>query len=590
MVRAPGLNPTGILTVAFCMMLLNGHPESALHIVAVGIVWAFAELWNVQFQGFRKSIPLALSAGGLALLITAIYMLPILEAIPQTSEHRHREEIYKHATRSAPLDVVEQKLLHQLVPFIHGEPQSEWKWRPGDVPFLAENSYAGGAVMFLALIGLLCSRWRGRWFVLALMFFGTAIGIQLAPFADLVAKLPLFNIALNERLILVAALGMSILAALGVDTIISERKPLRTASAALAAFTSLAALCWWLYPKMTARGLSPGFLRERCLLLLVPPLLVAASVVLRRRPVMLGFALVVLIAGERTLESADINPTLSARMFYPKIPILNRLPHGEEPYRIVGFGWSFLPNTATMYQLEDVRSYSAMTFMANYDLQNLWSIQQPVFFNRVDDPGKPFLSLLNVKYALALRSMALPAGWSLVMTDRESQLFENQHVLPRAFIPKNIFISGVPFVSYGKDFRTAPDYGERSWIVDAGVAPHDEKNGSGSLSIRKQGMGTLLITARLDSNAWVVVSEMAWKGWRAYIDGKPTKLRSANGMLQAMLLPAGQHEVRLVYLPHSFVVGRVISAITLVSLAAAAMVAFFRRRHRKALHQAGLVS
>ncbi|MGH9423879.1 MAG: hypothetical protein ACRD3J_28140, partial [Thermoanaerobaculia bacterium] len=358
-----------------------------------------------------------------------------------------------------------------------------------------------------------CSRWRGRWFVLTLMFFGTTIGIQLAPFADLVAKLPLFNIALNERLILVAALGMAIFAALGVDAILNGRKPLRTASAAFAVFVVLSMLCWWLYPAMLARGLSQGFLRERCLLLLLPTLLVAASVALRRRPAMLGFALVLLIAGERTLESADINPTLSARMFYPKIPILNRLPHGEEPYRITGFGWCFLPNMATMYQLEDVRSYSAMTFMANYDLQSLWSIQQPVFFNRVDDPAKPFLSLLNVKYALALRSM--PAGWSLVMADRGSQLFENQHVLPRAFIPKNVFISGVPFVSYGNDFRTAPDYGERGWIVDPGASPHDEKNGSGSLNIRKRGMGTLMIDARLDSNSWVIVSEMAWKGWRA---------------------------------------------------------------------------
>lgn len=579
-VRTPGLNPMGILTVAFSMMLLNGHPESALHIVAVGLLWALAELWNIQFQGFKKSVPLAFGAGALALLLTAIYMLPILEAIPQTSENRHRKVIFVHAVRSAPLEIVEQKLLLQFVPFLHGEPQREWKWKPGDVPYLAENAYAGGAVMALALIGLCCSRWRGRWFVLTLIFLGTTIGIELAPFADLVAKLPLFDIALNERLILVAALGATIFAALGVDVIINGRKPRRTVAAALVVVAALSALCWWFYPNMIARGLSPGYVREKCLLLLLPALFVALSVALRRRPALLGFALVALIAGERALESADTNPTLSARMFYPKIPILNRLPRGEEPYRITGFGWVFLPNMATMYQLEDVRSYSAMTFMANYDLQELWSVQQPVFFNRVDDPSKPFLSLLNVKYALAEKSMPLPDGWSLVMQDRGSQLFENQHVLPRAFIPKSVFLSGEPFVSYGQDFRTARDYGERSWIVDPGAAPHEEQNGSGSLNIRKRGMGTLLIGARLDSDAWVVVSEMAWKGWRAYIDGKPTKLRSANGMLLAMLLPSGQHEVRLVYLPRSFVVGRAISAGTLVVIAISAGIALIRRRRK----------
>jgi uncharacterized membrane protein YfhO len=49
-------------------------------------------------------------------------------------------------------------------------------------------------------------------------------------------------------------------------------------------------------------------------------------------------------------------------------------------------------------------------------------------------------------------------------------------------------------------------------------------------------------------------------------------------MLQAMLLPSGQHEIRMVYLPNSFVVGRAISAITLVSIALAAVVASIRRR------------
>ena len=77
---------------------------------------------------------------------------------------------------------------------------------------------------------------------------------------------------------------------------------------------------------------------------------------------------------------------------------------------------------------------------------------------------------------------------------------------------------------------------------------------------------------------WVVVSETAWKGWRAYVDGKPTKLRIANEMFLAMYLPAGDHNVRLIYWPRSFVIGRTISAITHLLLGVSSAILLLRRR------------
>ncbi len=47
-VRERSLKAASLLTFAFVMMLLAGHPESALHLVAIGVVWAAAELWAVR--------------------------------------------------------------------------------------------------------------------------------------------------------------------------------------------------------------------------------------------------------------------------------------------------------------------------------------------------------------------------------------------------------------------------------------------------------------------------------------------------------------------------------------------------------------
>ncbi len=91
-------------------------------------------------------------------------------------------------------------------------------------------------------------------------------------------------------------------------------------------------------------------------------------------------------------------------------------------------------------------------------------------------------------------------------------------------------------------------------------------------------MGALVIRAHLDSNAWVVVSETAWKGWHAYVDEKPAKLRTADGMFLAMYLPAGDHDVRLIYWPRSFVVGRTISVVTLLLIGFGSVIVLLRRR------------
>lgn len=579
MVRTPGLRPMGILTVAFSMMLLNGHPESALHIVAVGLVWAAAELWRVRFRGIRRSIPLAIASGVLAIAITAIYMLPIVEAIPQTAEHRFRENVYAHAQRSAPWDEVKQRLLRQLVPFVIGEPQREWRPKANELNVIPESAYAGSAALSLAVYGFWRSRWRGKWLVLALMLFGIAIGIQLPPFGDILAKLPLFDIALNERLILVAALGLSVLAALGVDAIVIEPVRRRPALAALGVFSFLLVLCVTLYPGMRAHRLSSGYLFGAIALLLIPPLLVAAACSLRR-PAVLGLALLVIVAGERTLQSGDFRPTLPARMFYPALPLFGNLPHGGDPYRIVGLGEVLPPNIATMYQMEDVREYSAMTFTANYDLQSSWSKQQPVWSNRVDDLTAPFLSLMNVRYAFAERSVVPPPQWSFVAADRGLQLLENHNVLPRAFIPAKVLVGDNPLATFGEGIEKEKDFGARSWIVVPGENHRQEQNGSGHLTVRESGMGGLAIQSHLDSNTWVVVSETDWKGWRAYVDGKPTKLRTADGMFLAMFLPAGDHDVRLIYWPRSFVVGRAISGATLLLLGVGAAIMMLWRRRR----------
>jgi len=76
----------------------------------------------------------------------------------------------------------------------------------------------------------------------------------------------------------------------------------------------------------------------------------------------------------------------------------------------------------------------------------------------------------------------------------------------------------------------------------------------------------VLVEAKTDGDALVVLNERRDPGWRAYCDGRPAALVEVDTVLMGTPLPKGEHRIEFVYRPCSLMVGR---AISLASLAAA---------------------
>ena len=75
--------------------------------------------------------------------------------------------------------------------------------------------------------------------------------------------------------------------------------------------------------------------------------------------------------------------------------------------------------------------------------------------------------------------------------------------------------------------------------------------------------------------ALLVLSEVAYPGWQASIDGQPAPLLRADYVLRAVPVPPGEHTVSLEFRPISFTAGAVISGLTLLATA----VVLVRRRN-----------
>jgi hypothetical protein len=238
----------------------------------------------------------------------------------------------------------------------------------------------------------------------------------------------------------------------------------------------------------------------------------------------------------------------------------------DEPFRIVGLGTAFPPGTSAFYDLEDVRGYEAMTFAPYADLYPIWCVHQPIWFNRVDDLTRPMVSFLNVRYAITSDADPVPPGWREVRADSGTRLLQNENFTPRVFVPRFVRLGMQPVI---EAMRAESDFRERSWIR-APFPPHERANGPGYVAIHPDGRGYELDVDMVGSG-WIVASIPAWKGWRAYIDGRRVEMQRANHAFLGIYVPQGRHRVRLVYLPQSFVIGRAITFATLLAITIVAL-------------------
>jgi hypothetical protein len=558
-VRDHNLRAAVLLTIAFVLLIAFGHPETMLHVVTIGAIYGVFELIPIRRESLRP-ILLAVSAGIIALLLTAITLLPFIAALPWSFDYRIRQNPPPPAT----VHEISKAIRATFLPYYGGAswhtPTSEWDFGLARV---------GSVILALALIAWVrLLRRRDARFFAVLCAVGLLASWKAPPIDPFLRLLPLFKIAFNDRLGFAAALSMSLLAAMAFDARASRFD--RRVVMVVAALLAIATASFWrmqltlgVDPKLLVAGAAAE--------LLGLTLLVAA---LGPRSQRAGAAMIVLaIAAQRLVEDGNIHPTLPRRMFYPSVPLIAAVPR-EPLFRFTAIGNMVIPNVATMYDLEDVRGYSAMTFYPYIETLSLWSAQKRTYHD-VSDLSLPFLSFLGVRHAITPRTMDPPPGWRVLADDRTSRLIENSRAIPRVFVPRRIRFTDSDDTTL-KEMAVATDFAEEAWVRAEGPARMIE-NGEATLHVKRRG-SQYDIDANARTTSRIIISEAGWPGWRASIDGTRIPIEQANRAFLAVRIPPGHHHVRVVYLPDAFVQGRAISIGTLALLAVALGITMRRGR------------
>ena len=570
--REPGRRSVALTVAVLVLIVSAGHPETLLHSVSAGGIYFLFEL-ALAGRGRRlRPVLVSLVAGALALGLSAVLLLPLVEALPHTAEHFVRSGWYAHIKKSVSAPESLRRSILDVMPYAFGV---SGRGRSA-IGFGEPAAYVGAVLLPLALVGL-ASRRREKWGLLAVTFLGLAMWARLPLVTDVVSSLPIFELGLNERMVFLAAFGVAALAALGAERLF-EKRDLLPFAAVLVTAGVLFLLYREVRPTLVRLEMPEDFLRGRFLLQVVPlGLLAAAFVFLRNRPALVLVLAAALLLVERGLESGLLYPTFPNRAFYPPLAVLDPIPRGA-PYRFTAVGFNFIPNVSALYELEDVRGYEAMTFQPLVDTFPLWCVPQPVWFNRVDDPTTPFLAFLNVRWVLAPDGWNPPRGWKLLSEGDGMRLFQNPDALARVFAPRKV--REIADEAGQRDaLGSISDFADQG-IVGNEVAGPDRgwrENGAAGVRIDSYQPQRLELSIDARSEAIVGTSIPRWPGWKLEIDGRRARTLAYNRAFVGFAVPPGQHRAVLRYRPDGFVAG---SAISLAS-AATCLVGMLATRRRR---------
>jgi hypothetical protein len=577
LVLTPRGGGVGITTVALALAFHGGHPETFFHCLAAGAVYFLWELFpRDQRRNARRAFAGALAAGLLAFGLAAPVLLPLLEALPHSSEYAARRAALVNGRPRqsvAPGEAV-RRLAPAILPFSHGiygrSPVQERRQDGSGMPL----GYAGAVLFPLAAVGAFGRRPRERGIFLGLFLAGLAYGASAPILLDATSRLPGFSLALNYRLVFLAPLGLAGLAALGADRLAARRSAGRELTIAAAAAVALLAIFFALHRGVFRdRGLPSQFVAVSFAEEVLPVLLLGiAALFARTRGSSVVATAVLLLVVQRLLEMGGVYPTLPSPSLAPPLPTLTSLPRAGEPYRVVAPGETFRPNAAALAGLEDIRGYESLVLRRFEETYPLWSRRQFASHNRVDDLTRPFLSFLNARYAIGGPDEAVPPGWTLVARSRDGSTFENVRALPRAFVPGIVRVEpdGRKRIA---EMSAATDFSQTAWL--GGGRSGSSPNGAATVRVREVG-ADLVIDADVRDRAFVATSVPDWPGWRAQSDGRAIGLATVNHAFVGFWLPPGHRVVRLHYSPDSFHFGIALAALALLG----ALVPVLRRRPR----------
>jgi len=555
-----------------------------------------------------KNIFILSLVGVISIGLVLFQLLPFLEAV----NYSYRQEgiIFHKATKWSlpPLE-----LLSLICPTSSGFVEFIWKFW-GQIFF--KSIYFGIIQFFLILVTLYeKSRKNLFWFGIFLVGIVLSLG-EYTPFYKILYKyLPFFSLERYPvKNFCLSIFAGSILAGFGFDYILKNIKVKKITPFIILFISNLFLififLIWHfnlgkIFVLLKLHYFIPSSLEELIeiegkylmiyknffFITIVSSLFNLLIILTRKLKINLGiFAIssIIIITFDLFFFGLNLNPLVDPKLYHYKPPILKILKKEHDYFRFMIepktldyyychlsgktifeitkiLQSSLTPNLGLMHRIFEVDGYG---FLILEDYIRFY--KKLVFGKFIVNPQLSNLS--NVKYIIS--KIEIPAlGLKLLYKEKnygeEVKLYENPNYLKRTFfVPKARIVKdreSILNILSSPKFHPEKEVILEEEVQNSELGISESRTPNPESRIISYQPNKVIIKTSCNQAGFLFLSDTYYPGWKAYIDGKLTKIYRANFLFRAIVLPKGNHQVEFVYSPLSFKIG-LLGTLTTISL------------------------
>lgn len=563
-------SPFFFLLVIFAttQVVFSGHWQSASYVFLA--IFLYLAVFFLKTRNL-KIIFLPVLAIILGISITAVQILPSLEFI----NFSNRDNDQGYYPNRADWFIPPQNLAQLVAPDFFGNPATYNYW--GVWNYIEFVSTIGIIPLTFVLLSLLKFSKKSAFFVVlaaTALLTGLANPISKIPY---LLKFPLISSMQPSRIIFLLVFATSALSAIGFDEFLKEKaRPKFFLSPILLLFIIsvlfVTTFIANIFPNLD--NIDPPYIARRNLIL--PFLTVLAAllifVVKRLKPTAMLpiFLLVVLVTTAELFRfGLKFTPFTKILSIFPQTETTQFLQNQEKPFRIMATDRRIMhPNVSTVYNLESTDGYDPLYLESYSKLVSSWQAGQsrvgPNSFNRIVTAQKfnsKITDILNVKYILTFDEINNPR-FRKVFEEGQTKVYENISALPRFYFVEKI----VKFGSEEQElnYLLAPDADIKNTAVSREFEFSAPFAAAGKIELIDYSDQLITLKTSNATESPLIIANTNYPGWQAYIDGQQREIREVNFLLQSILIPPGEHELRLKFEPKSFYNGLYISAFALL--------------------------
>jgi hypothetical protein len=285
------------LALVGALILLGGHPESAVHLALLGLAYVIVQAGRFPVRA-RSGAPRVLAGAAGALGLSAFALYPAALVVLRSAAWSSGE----HAAFALP----PKALLLFFFPDFYGNPAHGRPVVAIPGGFAESACFAGLLAIALALFAFGVRRRR----IPPPVFWAGVIAVSLAaiyvvPLAPAFSAVPILGKTFHTRLSILVAMALGVLASAGLDRLRNSHVLRKNAFAAGIAVTALQALDLW-------------------------------------------------------RAGAGYHTVVDPALVYPPSPLVAAAARESSGGRLFAFGATLPPNAASVYGLKDVRGYDAI--------------------------------------------------------------------------------------------------------------------------------------------------------------------------------------------------------------------------------------